>query len=229
MWGVFWIQSFFSQIINLFVKKHYEIELCEIIADILGVVILITYGYVMVCRPVLYTGWRHFYFLWPAYCFFIVYAVKKCSNLIKKNQKALIIIVNVPIIVSISITLLWMFINHPYEYVYYNYPTRMFVNDYFERDYWGVSGKDALEDLIDLTNPDNTIDVYMTSWRGSMMVSDDIKEKVNLVNRESADYLIEIYSHISQTDSDQRIKSEGWRLMKQKRVGSIILYSIYER
>ena len=53
------------------------------------------------------------------------------------------------ILILILPTGIWMYKNHPFQYVYFNFLAGKNFNEKFEMDYYGVSNKNALEYIID--------------------------------------------------------------------------------
>lgn len=88
----------------------------------------------------LINGWRHMYFIYPMLIYFGLFSLKK----IKKN----IILISI-FIISIIYNCFWMINNHPYQMVYFNILAGKNIQDKFELDYWGLSNKNAIENILD--------------------------------------------------------------------------------
>jgi len=112
---------------------------------------------VLALRSVLYDGWRHLFFIYPAY---ILVALFGLDNLLSLQLKYLSSVLQEFVLYAIVILgliqpLRFIIRNHPYEYVYFN---RFAGADYqviknnFEMDYWGLAYFDALKDLSKLDN-----------------------------------------------------------------------------
>jgi hypothetical protein len=99
-----------------------------------------------VMQPVVYNGWRHYYFL---YGFIIIWAVlgyKRLFDFAKKNVKIIAAALMALQICSICVIIA---ISHPFQFTYYNFLAGVNPEDNYEMDYWGVSGKETLIEFID--------------------------------------------------------------------------------
>ena len=104
--------------------------------------------YVIRKKPTLYNGWRHFYFLYPLCCLFALFFVEACREWLGKKEgkvkKAGLCCLWAVTAAGFFSTVLWIGRNHPYDYVYFNELAREWALPRFDKDYWGVSEKDAL-------------------------------------------------------------------------------------
>jgi len=100
----------------------------------------------------LYDGWRHFYFLWPAMVYFAIYGLRSFIDHLdlcreKWNYKItkllLLLIIGVSILANIQTIVRY----HPHQYCYFN-AIAPDPSENFELDYWGLSYRDALENLV---------------------------------------------------------------------------------
>ena len=67
---------------------------------------------------------------------FNIFFIKKLSNII-----FLVFLIITP-------TTLWMYKNHPFQYVYFNSFFKNNFNKYFDMDYWGLSNYHALRYIL---------------------------------------------------------------------------------
>lgn len=154
--------------------------------------------YVWITRPVLYTGWRHFYFIYPS---IILIAVIGIRNLVirYKNLVWTKFVIWGSLGISIILTVIWIAVNHPYEYVYFNPAVRWCVDENFEKDYWGTSGYDAFLYLLDYEKED-PVKVRAVNTSGYDFLKKDQRERLLLVGDvNETDYIIETYSAVSQS------------------------------
>ena len=97
---------------------------------------------VMIFKPNLYDGWRHFYFLFFFILYFASYGIFYIY--IRFNNKR-VILYSLSIVLSLNI--LWTakieFTQFPYGNVYFNLLAGNNPNKNFEVDYWGLSFLDA--------------------------------------------------------------------------------------
>jgi hypothetical protein len=117
----------------------------------------------------LYDGWRHFYFLWPAMVYVSIYAIRSCMDYFDRHGVIWIRKAGTPMIfLIIGSTVIWnmstLIRHHPHQYCYFNAiapdPARN-----FELDYWGLSYRDALENLV-RSDPSDTLAVRVLNLPG---------------------------------------------------------------
>ena len=128
-------------------KKYTGIALLWFFIPLLGVIIL---------KSTLYGGWRHMYFIYPAFLIIALGSIKAAFNFFKNKLNpvkyivtsfilTIIIFLNLVYIVQIMIRL------HPYEYIYYNAFAGSNLGEVKEKyplDYWGISFKTGLEYIL---------------------------------------------------------------------------------
>jgi hypothetical protein len=112
--------------------------------------------YVLVKRPPMYDGFRHFLFIIPPLFIFagITFDVIKSTINSRWIQAILLLVVLVP-------GILQSFYLHPYQYTYYNqYVGGTGEAAYrFETDYWLTCYKEAVEELLPYTKEDTILHV----------------------------------------------------------------------
>jgi hypothetical protein len=120
-------------------------------------------------RSTLYDGWRHLYFIWPAMVLAGIYGLDSLMDLhflqwkdpVKKSIKLVAIL---SLVCSLGFTSLFIFRMHPHQYCYFNMlapePGRN-----FELDYWGLSYRDGLNELV-RKNPNGAITVRVLNLPG---------------------------------------------------------------
>ena len=107
-----------------------------------------------------------------------------CFNLVN------VLIFTVPIV-------LWMFKNHPYQYVYFNYFAGKQFSKNFDMDYWGLSNYNALKYLI--KNNQNLISIGIIGngdiGQSRMFLNKTDKNRIVITdNFKKADFLIDNFN-----------------------------------
>jgi hypothetical protein len=159
---------------------------------------------VIVFKSTLYDGWRHLFFIYPA---FVIIAVNGLLflkgamnitwfNFLGRHRKHLPAIV---IIISLAPVLLFMIKHHPYQNVYFNI---LAGRDYteirknFEMDYWGLSYKQGLEYVVK-NNRNRTIRVKVANYPGRLntyILPPGDRARIKIVKSiAEADYFIGAY------------------------------------
>jgi len=142
---------------------------------------------------IVYDGWRHVFFVYPA---LIIIAVAGARFLAQR------IGVHVPTIVLCTLLLLplgftthWMVRNHPHQYVFFNAAVAEGAWKNYEMDYWGGSFKQALEWLLAF-RPEGKLLVATSHYPGKLnhkALPTDQRERVQPTSRDSAQYFISIH------------------------------------
>lgn len=144
-----------------FLKKYRQIwstedELQDLIflSLFLGPVLAAT-----VLHSILYNGWRHLYFIYPAFILLTIRGLMSSWDILEKKNLARALLA---MLVSFSCihTSYWMIKNHPLQNIYFNQFSGEW-NKRFEVDYWGLANKQALEKIFK-NNPSDSV----IAWPG---------------------------------------------------------------
>ena len=149
--------------------------------------------YLILFKAVLYNGWRHIYFL-NIFLIYIstvgLYETGKFINLKYKNNLHYYFS-----FIFLGFILFKMISYHPFQSLYFNnFPNKM-SNQKYEIDYWGLSGKKFLRNLLDSNKDKDQIYIGTASFLPLGRSSDliDIKDRNKLVfvgqNYTEADYI----------------------------------------
>ena len=129
---------------------------------------------VVLLDSTVYDGWRHLYFIYPA---FVLLSVKglylALEYLEEKNFAIGKRILNVIILISLGYVIVAMILMHPYQNVYFNFlagnPEKK-----FERDYWGLSYRQGLEYIL---NADTSDKIMYTGSNADVPLNERILPK----------------------------------------------------
>ena len=151
-------------------------------------------AYAVFLRPTMYNGWRHFYFLYPFWCLLAVFFVEFLVNRWeKKGAKKKLWGLKGILAAGFLASVVWIGVNHPYDYVYFNGVARAWALPRFDRDYWGVSEKDALEWICD-TDSREEIKIYLlTDFSLPLLSEADRSRIVRVGTMEEAEYYVHGY------------------------------------
>ena len=153
--------------------------------------------YVILMKPTLYNGWRHFYFLYPLCCLFALFFVAYCREWLEKKEgkvrTAGLRCLWAVIAAGFLSTVLWIGRNHPYDYVYFNELAREWALPRFDRDYWGVSEKDALN-YICAHDDREKIKIFLLTDFSLPLLSEEDRSRIDRVGTmEEAEYYVHGY------------------------------------
>lgn len=102
--------------------------------------------YASLSNPIVYNGWRHFYFVYAGIVVMgglgIIWLLRHFAN--KPILRSLTMLGLITIFTTQAGSII---VNHPYQYVYYNSLSRQ-VDERYELDYWALSTYNAMEELI---------------------------------------------------------------------------------
>jgi len=137
--------------------------------------------------PIVYNGWRHFYFLLPCFILISVDFYKYFINKIKRvifKKILYIAILSIPILNLYNLVKL-----HPFQYIYFNKLFETRANDLFEIDFWGVANTYTLKKVLNSTQNDYEVFKIATGSFTDLslsknMLSDDFKNKLELVGQD---------------------------------------------
>ena len=110
-------------------------------------------GYPVVMKPMQYNLWRHFYFIFIYMVIFAVYGLRALAGHGFRSR----LFVRIFAGVSIMLTIGWIGVNHPFEYLYFNPLFRGMAAVNTDQDYWAVSYRGLLSQIVD----GSATDVYI--------------------------------------------------------------------
>ena len=156
---------------------------------------------VVLLRSVLYDGWRHMYFIYPAFLmvamkgWFLIWTWAKSKEL-TKYLAALVITV------SLANTAFWMIKAHPLQNVYFNPLAGKNWKENFDVDYWGLANRQALEYILE--HDDRSVirvwavdPLLMPLEMAKTVVPSDQKSRLIILPRQNewdhADYVVSNY------------------------------------
>lgn len=159
---------------------------------------------VIILSSVLYDGWRHMFFIYPALIvmamrggIYIWDALKKLGEKPSAmwTRRVIVLIAGLFILNTMG----WMFRYHPYQHVHFNSlvgwdMSKIKLN--FETDYWGLTYRNAMEHLMTVDSADS-VNVYAAQLAGLWtrdIIPPDQRKRLNLVKDVTeADYFISCF------------------------------------
>jgi hypothetical protein len=181
------------------------LELCLVFAFFYG-----PFLYSIIFKTNLYNAWRQMFFIYPPFIIIAVYGGEFLFSLSKRHKTNWFISVGSGLLLSINIvaTMVFMSANHPFENVYFN---RLAGKDMqtakmrFDLDYWGLSYKQALENLL-ATDQRELIRVCAVDIDGhyhALIFPLNLHNRIRFVGfRDSPDYFISTYLRHPQEYTD---------------------------
>ena len=146
---VFLFKRIFSRLIRIDVTTNFN-DLWRSKKEEMDFIIFLNFSlvffYIIFLSPVLYTGWRHLYFLHT----FMTYACCIALYIINIKFKNKIIIIVISFIVLNNFYEIKKF--HPYQSLYFNQLLQKDKKNSFEVDYWAIAGVKFLKEIIKTDN-----------------------------------------------------------------------------
>ena len=154
---------------------------------------------VIFLKSVVYDGWRHVFFLYPAFIIIALFGLRFIWSQIQRLTTTRNF-VQYCFIALISLTFLdlslWMIRYHPYQMVYFSQPLRSnmyWTQHNFEMDYYGLAYKQGLEYILEKDDRE-IIRVKVTNWPGKFnhnLLFPDQRARFRFVDEDfEADYLL---------------------------------------
>ena len=187
--------------------------------------------YIILSSTVLYTGWRHLYFLHS----FMIYLGCVGLNLININFK------NIKIIfISIGILILFTFYEmikyHPFQSLYFNQLIQKTKKKDFEIDYWGLAGNKFLKEILALEGSSKRINIGVASYipleRSIKLLNDNEKKLINIVGQEyeKAKYIFNNnLSEVNKLKNQKYLIPTNFKKVSDYSINEFIVYEIYKK
>jgi hypothetical protein len=170
-------------------------------------------GAVIALHATVYDGWRHLYFIYPAFVFLAVVGLATLIGVARVLARrarfavpALLAACAVPVIATA-----WVMVrDHPYQNVYFNAlagPDLNTIKHNYELDYWGLSARAGLEKLlardtrpvVTIIGDTNPIELSL------MMLPPEQRARVRITNDISrADYFLSHYRNTREFPGEDR-------------------------
>jgi hypothetical protein len=164
---------------------------------------LVPFLYVIIQRPCIYNGWRHFYFIYPALVLMGVIGVEFLYSVICNStvlheigKRIFFIALTVMLLASVTGVVYVIAVDHPNEFAYFNRLAGRNMAEImtrYEVDYFGVAYRQALE-YIAFNDPSPLIKILKTQTgvekNAALLKIEDRRRITFCTANEDPDYLI---------------------------------------
>ena len=182
----------------------------------------------------MFTGWRHVYFIHIFIIYISTYAVYQINIFINSNfKKKLFFSLVIFYVIFVAYK---MIVYHPYQNIYFNNLVKKNVHERFEVDYWGLSGKKFLEDILVLESNKNPISIATASFlpleRSLKLLDKNDRDKIKIVGQEyqNADYLYSNFiSEVDKTSNDKYKIPSNFYKIDEFIIDNIKIYEVYKK
>ncbi len=230
-------KRFFLRLINIKDNTHYY-DLWRSVSEKKDLFILFNITsivfYLIVFEIVLYTGWRHTYFINIFIIYISTYTFYQI-NIIPK-LKTLKIFNFCAVIICLIFVLYKMIIYHPYQNIYFNNFFNKAAHEKFEIDYWGLTGKKFLQYILVLEENNNNIKIATASSlpleRSVKLLSKKDREKIQIIGQdyENADYLFTNFiSEVDKNSNDKYKIPYNFNIINEFILDNITVYHVFKK
>ena len=211
------------------VKKTIQQDPCCSLPVILcGLCILIPVLYLLIGHPVVYNGWRHFFFLYPLLLYFAVFFVNEMEQRFA-HSRIWRFALAAGLGGSFLTTGVWMAQNHPYEYVYFNPLIREYAWENLEKDYWAVSEYELMKEILARDSSDSiSVCALSGSGTGWYRMPDWERNRIQMIktaNVPIADYVIQTHTAGQESFSSAYL----FQKVKDLTVDGAVISSLFQR
>jgi len=181
-------------------------------------------GFILL-RVSMYEGWRHAYSIFLPFLFVAVYGLHRCHKFFTQRRKAARHGFIGVVATSLIYLLVWIAINHPYQYVYFNIASRGFAERNFTLDYWYVSNSELFSYAI--AHSDEPFVTIAGTRHAVRFLTEDERDNFALANKSTADF----YVRGSRMDYEWRRRDVGpdFRVLRAITVDGMRIATLYER
>ncbi len=233
------------QIVFRFIKRFINIDKNNSYKDIwrgknekiflfILVTIIIPIFLILFLNSRIFNGWRHLYFLFPCLILIGIYFVDRIALIYFRKKKTIIAIFILGIIcINNCYNLIKL---HPYQYSYFNLIFEKNANELFEIDYWGLSNKDALENIVKNNLEKDKIIIGVGSWTmldlSKKMLPYELRNKIIIAGRDyqNADFIFS--NHIFEINPKFHNKyfiPKTFEKYKSLKKGNILINEFYKK
>jgi hypothetical protein len=189
--------------------------------------------YLVVFKTPIYNGWRHIYFLNIFLVYLSTVGFYEIGNFIKSRLK-INFLYHISILFLIFLTYK-MSISHPYQSFYFNSVSNITHKDY-EIDYWGISGKKFLDDILIKEKDNEKIVIGVASFlpleRSLALLDKNKKSRLRIVgqNYHEADYIFTSFiTDIGKFKNDKYQIPKNFLLESEFILEGVKIYEVYKR
>ena len=184
-------------------------------------------GAFVVLRPLVYNGWRHFYFTFAGGVVLAGYGIHVLWNWCRKHRKLKTAVACV-LALCFASTAVGMILNHPNQSSYYNV---LASRQTMETDYWNTSGTHALKRLMacEERNTELPLEVgcyFLDLQNARFKMTPEEKAQITTTVERDAPYLYYIENYVQVYDVPQPL---GYHVLFQVESYGRLIGTMYER
>ena len=175
-----------------------------------------------------FNGWRHIYFLYALIIYMTVYFYNKIVS-IKKSPITLF--TNCLVILSLIYQIYWKYKFHPFQYNNINIISRHYIENKFDKDYWGVSNYNSIKYIIENDKSDqiNITTISFADLSVSILkLEKQDRDRIKIVhNFNEAEYVIDNY--MKRIGKNYKISKNEYSKFYEIKVNEYVINTVYKR
>ena len=156
---------------------------------------------VIIIKSILYDGWRHLYFIYPAFIYIGLVGLETIILFLKERlgllKKYIFVILGVILSTNFIVISSFMIRNHPYQNLYFNFLVggEKSARKNFDLDYWGLTFRRGLEYIAN-HDTDQSIPIFFAYMHPDSIniLAPEIKSRFKVLNSaDGAKYVLSTY------------------------------------
>ncbi|RYU78676.1 hypothetical protein [Hymenobacter persicinus] len=184
-------------------------------------------------HSVIYDGWRHLYFIYPAFVLLALRGISRTGYWARRGESGIGRLAALGALLALAgngaYTTFRMVREHPYQNMYFSGLSGTAAERLFERDYWGLSGREGLEwilahDASPRVKVGTDARTGLMLHNASLMLLPAERARVVLTSADQATYLLTVYRW-----HPQPYPATRGREVHQIRVEGIKILSVFRR
>jgi len=191
-------------------------------------IILASIATIILLNAVIYNGWRHMYFVYPAFIMISTYGFMFIFQKIKIWRYGTIVL-TIVFSTFIGHQLNWLVKAHPVQNVYFNFIVGSDWKKKFDMDYWGVGNHIMIKNIL-LNDKSESISICaksITPLINTLRIMNlNDKKRIKLDCEDYPDYLLTNYIGVKQS---KKLNLSGYKLFHQKKIFKEIIISTYKK
>lgn len=229
---IYLLKRFFIRLIN--VENNYKNDFWRSKREEKDFIIFFNFSlvflYIIFFTPVLYSGWRHLYFLH----FFLTYFSLIALYLIDIKFKKKINLIILTLLISINFYEIKKF--HPFQSLYFNQILREENKKDFEIDYWGIAGIKFLKTILEKEKDKNQVKIAVASRipleRSLKLLETSQQKKIKIIGQdyENADYIFNNnISEVNKYKNDKYSIPKNFKKIEEYMIRGFMIYEIHKK
>ncbi len=188
---------------------------------------------IFILQSTLYDGWRHMFFIYPCIIMIAATGLYHIVNLINskssKIRGLLYTITGIILAANFVLIISFMIRNHPHQYLYFNALTGDYPEQKYELDYWGLSYRQAYEELLNKF-PNDTLLVCPANNAGKsslILLKSSEKKRLKLTEFNAAEYFVTNFRWLDRKVVKKKLKPYQHEILEIK-VDGMKVAAIYK-